>query len=348
MAVALIAQRHMDPKLVKKANAAAKVLSLAGPFPKSPDMVQLGPWADDLLESGLKTNFNWHFITAPYYPDADFTLELSPAQTVNAASVIPMLESAIRKTTATTEIITQCLAFMVHLFGDIHQPLHNANLFSDEYPLGDYGGNAQMVTIDSNGAKMLLHAYWDSMAEGPASVGYPWPLSKDAYEDLKAFVDYLEATYAGNLTTAEKNLQNTTAIRNEGYELAIKYAFPGASNGATLSNEYKTNAKKISERQVLLAGYRLAKMLNTTLKSVSMDTILQGLGNIQAEVMWLDNTTIVHTFQEKGLSTGLTVGIAIALFIAGVLISTVVVLFLNRPRLVRSDYQRCEPIALDL
>ncbi|TPP54471.1 S1/P1 Nuclease family protein [Leishmania donovani] len=348
MAVALIAQRHMDPKLVKKANAAAKVLSLAGPFPKPPDMVQLGPWADDLLESGLKMNFNWHFITAPYYPDADFTLELSPAQTVNAASVIPMLESAIRKTTTTTEIITQCLAFMVHLFGDIHQPLHNANLFSDEYPLGDYGGNAQMVTIDSNGAKMLLHAYWDSMAEGPASVGYPRPLSKDAYEDLKAFVDYLEATYAGNLTTAEKNLQNTTAIRNEGYELAIKYAFPGASNGATLSDEYKTNAKKISERQVLLAGYRLAKMLNTTLKSVSMDTILQGLGNIQAEVPRLDNTTIVHTFQEKGLSTGLTVGIAIALFIVGVLISTVVVLFLNRPRLVRSDYQPCEPIALDL
>lgn len=190
----------MDPKLVKKANAAAKVLSFAGPCTRMPDVMQLRPWADDVVKFEIKMNFNWHFITTPCYPDADFTLELSPVQTVSVTSVIPTLKSAITKTSATTETIRQCPAFMAHFFSGIEQPLHNANVFSNEYPLSDYGGHAPMVTIDPNGVKTLLHACWDSMAEGSASVDEPRLLSKGAYEDLSAFVNYREATCAGNFT----------------------------------------------------------------------------------------------------------------------------------------------------
>jgi S1/P1 Nuclease len=33
------------------------------------------------------------------------------------------------------------LAWLFHLVGDIHQPLHTAQLFTVEYPKGDRGGN---------------------------------------------------------------------------------------------------------------------------------------------------------------------------------------------------------------
>lgn len=33
------------------------------------------------------------------------------------------------------------LRFLIHMVGDIHQPLHAATLYSNEFPRGDLGGN---------------------------------------------------------------------------------------------------------------------------------------------------------------------------------------------------------------
>ncbi|KAG5471449.1 hypothetical protein LSCM1_01538 [Leishmania martiniquensis] len=326
MAVALIAQRHMDASLVEKGSLVAKVLSLSGPYPASPDMVQLAPWADDMKTVGLQTMSTWHFITTPYYPDKGFTLEFSPVQTVNVASVIPMLQSALQHTASNAEIVAHSLALLIHFMGDIHQPLHNVNLFSKTYPQGDLGGNTQTVTIDSKGTKMRLHAYWDSAAEGKAGEDKPRPLNQADYEDLNRFVDYLEATYASTLKSAEINLLKTTTISRESYDLAVKHAYPGAENGATLSAEYKKNAKTISERQLLLAGYRLAKMLNTTLKPLSATKILQGLENVEGEVV---AGKVENHYEQKGLSVGMTAGIAVALFVVGMLTAVLVVFALR-------------------
>jgi hypothetical protein len=43
--------------------------------------------------------------------------------------------------------------------GDVHRPLHTAQLFTIEYPQGDRGGNEICVPGDANGA-----------ADGPAQV----------------------------------------------------------------------------------------------------------------------------------------------------------------------------------
>ncbi|AYU81445.1 3'-nucleotidase/nuclease precursor, putative [Leishmania donovani] len=346
MSVALIAKRHMGASLVEKAELAAKVLSFSGPYPKSPDMVQTAPWADDIKTIGLKTLSTWHYITTPYYTDEDFTLDVSPVQTVNVASVIPMLQTAIEKPAANSDVIVQSLALLLHFMGDIHQPLHNVNLFSNQYPESDLGGNKQLVVIDSKGTKMLLHAYWDSMAEGKSGEDVPRPLSEADYDDLNNFADYLEATYASTLTDKEKNLVDTTEISKETFDLALKYAYPGADNGATLSDEYKTNAKKISERQVLLAGYRLAKMLNTTLKSVSMDTILQGLKSIQSEVDTENKAEVHNHYDQKGISAAVTAIVAVALFIAGIIIATLVVLALKCYLPKRDRFGSYEHVAL--
>jgi S1/P1 Nuclease len=39
------------------------------------------------------------------------------------------------------------LAWLFHLVGDIHQPLHTAQLFTFEYPKGDRGGNELRVYL---------------------------------------------------------------------------------------------------------------------------------------------------------------------------------------------------------
>src|SRR5215475_1254811 len=55
------------------------------------------------------------------------------------------------------------LAWPFHLVGDIHQPLHTAQLFTVDYPKGDRGGNEICVRVTQAGQPMDLHRFWDGV-----------------------------------------------------------------------------------------------------------------------------------------------------------------------------------------
>jgi S1/P1 Nuclease len=55
------------------------------------------------------------------------------------------------------------VAWLFHLVGDIHQPLHTAQLFTVEYPQGDRGGNEICVRVTHAGQPMDLHRFWDGV-----------------------------------------------------------------------------------------------------------------------------------------------------------------------------------------
>jgi len=52
------------------------------------------------------------------------------------------------------------LRFVLHIIGDVQQPLHCTNYFSSEFPEGDKGGNLYNVTY--NGSIYNWHYLWDS------------------------------------------------------------------------------------------------------------------------------------------------------------------------------------------
>ena len=53
--------------------------------------------------------------------------------------------------------------YLVHVAGDIHQPLHSAALFNKTYKNGDQGGNyLKIKTLDGN--EQNFHAFWDAGA----------------------------------------------------------------------------------------------------------------------------------------------------------------------------------------
>ena len=55
------------------------------------------------------------------------------------------------------------LAWLFHLVGDIHQPLHTAQLFTVDYPQGDRGGNEICVRVTQTGQPLDLHRFWDGV-----------------------------------------------------------------------------------------------------------------------------------------------------------------------------------------
>jgi hypothetical protein len=54
-------------------------------------------------------------------------------------------------------------AWLFHLVGDIHQPLHTVQLFTADYPKGDRGGNQICVRVTQTGQPMNLHRFWDGV-----------------------------------------------------------------------------------------------------------------------------------------------------------------------------------------
>ncbi len=75
------------------------------------------------------------------------------------------------------------LRFLLHLAGDIHQPLHCASLYSKHLfqgsiKNGDKGGNFIHIHDPITKQKSNLHAFWDSCL-GLYSVRFKLPLKKE-------------------------------------------------------------------------------------------------------------------------------------------------------------------------
>jgi len=147
------------------------------------------------------------------------------------------------------------LCWILHLVGDMHQPLHNVALFSEGYfPTGDRGGND--IDVLSGGQIKTLHWWWD---------GLP-----NEMEDL--------APTARTQQTIQSDTVDDAAIDEwlrHHVRLAEMFVYPDdlkdqvldrvtsrMSPQVELSHEYLVQARSIVRRQINLAGHRIAGLLN--------------------------------------------------------------------------------------
>jgi hypothetical protein len=81
-------------------------------------------------------------------PDAEMVLSNSIATLKN------------RNATAHDRAVSLC--WVLHLIGDLHQPLHAANLVTKKNPGGDGLGGFHIV-LDARGKQISLHSFWDQL-----------------------------------------------------------------------------------------------------------------------------------------------------------------------------------------
>lgn len=142
--IGLIAERHMSPEAVRKAEALLDGQSLA----------QAASWADE-IRSEPKTygySFPWHYTT---WEDQDEAFHAGH-ETKDSGFLLSQIErqlAVVKDQRAGKAERAQALKFVVHLVGDLHQPLHVGGG-------GDQGGNFCKVTW--HGRASNLHRVWDS------------------------------------------------------------------------------------------------------------------------------------------------------------------------------------------
>ncbi|MEP1150790.1 MAG: S1/P1 nuclease [Balneola sp.] len=148
------------------------------------------------------------------------------------------------------------IAWILHLIGDIHNPLHNTSRVTDETPDGDLGGNAFRLgdTWPSN-----LHAYWDGIID----------FSDPKPENTSEFDYYMEQV---NKITEEHPLDDYTEFitnqdvsewNEEGKYITMHNVYPADLKQNELpSEEYQNKAYELAQQGMAVAGYRMATFLN--------------------------------------------------------------------------------------
>jgi hypothetical protein len=190
----------------------------------------------------------WHFIDTPFSQDGT---ALPAIPKPNAETQIAVFRSVLASNKSDA-LKSYDLSWLLHLVGDIHQPLHAVSRFGQTQPGGDAGGN--FVKLCSLPCKDELHAFWDGLPGDSDS-----PLEAINFGKSLAAAD---PTLADDLTVADWLVESVNDAKQSAYVSPI-----GLGAGPfTLTDAYRANALEVAKRRVALAGARLGKILNDELK----------------------------------------------------------------------------------
>jgi hypothetical protein len=256
------------------------------PKDSDPDVYSFGiaaTWPDIVrsLSNPMHAAYNhqpWHYVDIPYSiggQAVNLPVDPSPGPH-NIIEALAANTAALRDPNTAGKDQAVALCWVLHLCGDIHQPLHAIELFSPQFPNGDQGGNAILILRDPPypDSQIKLHALWDQLPGTYKSDG----AIRDLATGLRADPRYSREALKDSLA-----ITDPAKWAQESHELAIQYAYlngnlRGASatapntGGANSPNAaaqipglppgYLKQAEDIAMLRIVLAGYRTADLLN--------------------------------------------------------------------------------------
>jgi hypothetical protein len=224
-------------------------------------------WADIILDRNFETRYkkyhhaNWHYTdTAWTVKDGKVQLVSLPGEGGLALEKIiefVKLESSGAKD-ADRAI---ALAWLEHLIGDIHQPLHASARITEQEPKGDQGGNLFLLTPvgTPRDKQENIHWFWDSIVvrndpndKDECDADYIDPIARDIMK--KYPLAKMESRLA---------LGDPEQWKRESFEIAsTKVYTPDLKRNEMPSPAYRKAAMKVAEERLALAGYRMGALFN--------------------------------------------------------------------------------------
>jgi hypothetical protein len=237
------------------------------------DFMTMATWPDKIrTDAPANRPFNhdnWHttvfpFITGSLPADkrpAAWSDEWQPGEVPgNIIQALKKNSADIRDPSEPDDQKAVALAWIVHLTGDIHQPLHTTSWYSEEHPDGEGDKRGNYTFINTGSSQSSLHSYWDSVLPQYVSL----EASRTVVAQLKK--DFPRREFLDELKDSD--------FRNwglEGHELArtkvymdgrIPHGLTTKDDTPALSKAYQDEARKLGQKRLTLAGYRLADLLD--------------------------------------------------------------------------------------
>jgi len=140
------------------------------------------------------------------------------------------------------------LSWLIHMFGDIHQPLHCVERFNEFHRRGDSGGNGFKL----RGRKNNLHSLWDSSVNVSRAV------------DEEELADEIMQEHTRDSLAADLQINDPERWARAGFSLAKRHAYilvEDPANPPRPPADYLRKMERVGRRQAALGGYRLSNRL---------------------------------------------------------------------------------------
>lgn len=209
---------------------------------KPQNIINAAVWLDTLRYQDIFWFSAMHYIDIPFSDDGT---PLPPIQDINAILAIDNARRVLLNQYSTDFDKGIALRILLHVVGDIHQPLHAITKVSASHPKGDRGGN--LMLLKSNKIAKNLHTYWDR--------GAGLLIVKKNYrpDSILHRVKIIAKEFPCNSQSHDLRPQQWA---KESHALAINTAYT-----LPINQQYQARAKRITAQRLGLAGCRLAGLL---------------------------------------------------------------------------------------
>lgn len=228
--VAEVADHHLNGKTRK---AIARII---GPG----SIAMEANWLDFIKsDPSYKYLYNWHFVNVPSgWSFEQMNNFLQTDTNVNAYNRINFVISELKKKDLPKEKQLLYLRVLVHVLGDLHQPMHVGHK-------EDLGGNNIKVTWFNKATN--LHALWDEALIESQGLSYTEYANAIDHVNKTSFREYTEDNLARWIWGS--------------YQIADKL-YADAEKDSKYSYRYNFDYLSTMNDQLLKGGLRLAKVLN--------------------------------------------------------------------------------------
>lgn len=222
------------------------------------DFVTVACWMDDIRNTpAFEPIKDWHFITKRFIVSGPAAEE--PPPPVNVQSILDWSISRLRSGRGSERVLAYTVAYLVHLTGDVHQPLHCATRYTAARPDGDLGGNLFFLHADA--IRPNLHSYWDGAGGFFDAENLERPLNTIERQRLKTLARSITQAFPPSAIENLNDLTPGTWVQ-ESHNLARSKAYVGVTENTVPNSDYETKTRDTSRRRIATAGYRLARVLN--------------------------------------------------------------------------------------
>ena len=201
---------------------------------------EIGTWADEMRsnpsEFWQKVSPKWHYVNVNEISDFHPEHYSSEEEVKDAYTAIRKAVDVLKDKNASLEDKKFYLKFLIHLVGDVHQPLHAGRA-------ADHGGNKIKVKFfwqDTN-----LHSLWDTQLIEQEKLSFTEFAHYIDTNDSKVISQYLNSRPADWIKESFHHAQDIYQVgdKNFSYNYVYKYL-------------------PIVEERLLKGGIRLAGLLN--------------------------------------------------------------------------------------
>lgn len=210
-----------------------------------------------------------------------------------AVAKLNEFDKLIREPSASDKDKAVAIGWIMHLIGDLHQPLHTSARVTDEEPKGDQGGNLFLLTPKGTprDKQVNLHWYWDSIVG--RNVAYDGRSSEREYIERLASKFVKKHPFAS--VEARLKVGDFDSLQKESFALNPTDVFSAdLIRFSEPSKKYRQRAFAVAERQLALAGYRMGELFNNSFG------IMQNTASCQ--VIRKFNMTVINIETGRGSS----------------------------------------------